>query len=100
MLIFVKMEGPKPLKIDVWSGLGSYLEILGGTWALLGRSWNCFERLGEVLGASWVEPGTSWKGCEASWRRLGRLLRVFWAVLEASRDHPRKLEGTVRRSRA
>ena len=50
-MILVKWEGPKPFKIELWSNLEVFWEVLGVTWALLRRSWRRFGRLGQVLGA-------------------------------------------------
>ena len=73
-MIFVKLAGSKPQKIELWSGLGVFWALLGATCGLLGRSWRCFGHLGEVLWASWVELGASWKGFGASWRHFGAIL--------------------------
>ena len=79
-MIFVKLAGSKPPKIELWSGLGVFWALLGATWGLLGRSWRCFGHLGEVLWASWVELGASWKGFGASWRRFGAILGRLWSL--------------------
>ena len=61
-MIIVKLGDSKAPKIELWSDLGMFREVLGATWGLPGRSWKCFGRLGRVLMGS-------------------------WEILEASRDH-------------
>ena len=94
MTIFFKMECLNLQKIELWNGFGVYWEVLGATWgaswALLEAFWASWRGLGGILGGTWGIL----EGFESSWRhfgailgRLGRLLMVFWEVLEASRDY-------------
>ena len=93
-MIFVKMGGPQTSKNRAAERLGG---VLGGSWGNLGTSWALLEAfwaswrgLGGILGGTWsiLEGfwsllGTFWAHHGASWESLGR---VFWEVLEPSRD--------------